>query len=77
MSFITLIFMLVYPYADVFSYPTNPERFIVKCQIRKYLRDYKRIFRKLEESDYEYYLQELFSEHNESEISRIMERYDC
>ncbi len=77
MFWMGVLFTLVYPYSDVFAYPTHPERFRVKCEIRKYLREFKGIFHKLMDSDYEYYLQKLWVEHNESEIEKIMQNFDC
>ena len=50
MFWMSVIFTLVYPYSDAFAYPTNPERFIVKCELRKYLREFKGIFHKLVDS---------------------------
>lgn len=77
MSWFGVVFVLVYPYSDALSYPTNPQRNIVKCELRKYLREYKGIFHKLVDSDYEYYLQTLWLEHNKSDIERIMQNYEC
>ena len=77
MFWMSVLFTLVYPYSDAFAYPTNPERFIVKYQLRKYLREFKGIFHKLVDGDYEYYLQKLLVEHNESDIDEIMRNYDC
>lgn len=77
MIFSLLFTFFSFPFYDAFSYPTNPERFVVKCEIRNYLRDFKGIYRPLTNADYVHYLNQLWMEYNESEIHDIMQRYDC
>ena len=69
-----ILFALAYPYSDAFSYPTNPERFRVKCFLRKYLKEYKGIIH-INNDEYNYYLQKMWSEYNTSQIDEIAAKY--